>query len=305
MRLRVGDGVQHVPLVAAIGVDQAAVGRRVAAQHERALLGRAVARPDDGGASEQPAVAAGHHVVGGHPDVGDLGVLQRPGTPPSAPASRMDHPTLNPLFSSAHRSADGRRAARPSYVRRMATILAHLRVKPGMEARFEEIARRLWSATHDHETGVRHYQYWRGADERTYYTLLAFDDHRTFIRHQTSEHHEAAVARPGGGVRVAAAGVGRPDRRGVGPAPHRAPARPGRRRRADGRLHRPLRRRRRPLVDPPPLTPLVPPVPSRATGSQAFSVVTSGPFPPEEPWPARVLATVQAEMGSDMTPENA
>jgi quinol monooxygenase YgiN len=75
----------------------------------------------------------------------------------------------------------------------MATILAHLRVKPGMEARFEEIARRLWAATHDHETGVRHYQYWRGADARTYYTLLAFDDHRTFIRHQTSEHHEAAA----------------------------------------------------------------------------------------------------------------
>ncbi len=75
----------------------------------------------------------------------------------------------------------------------MATILAHLRVKPGKEAEFEEIARRLYQATHEHETGVRHYQYWRGAEERTYYTLLSFDDHRTFIRHQTSEHHETAA----------------------------------------------------------------------------------------------------------------
>ena len=33
---------------------------------------------------------------------------------------------------------------------------------------------------------------WRGAEPRTYYTLLAFDDFRTFIGHQTSAHHESA-----------------------------------------------------------------------------------------------------------------
>lgn len=74
----------------------------------------------------------------------------------------------------------------------MATILAHLRIRPGEEERFEAIARRLYAATHDHETGVRHYQYWRGSEPRTYYTLLAFDDFQTFITHQTSDHHEAA-----------------------------------------------------------------------------------------------------------------
>ena len=74
----------------------------------------------------------------------------------------------------------------------MATILAHIRVKPGTEATFEDIARRLFRATHDTETGVRRYEYWRGAEPRTYYTLLSFDDFRTFIAHQTSEHHEAA-----------------------------------------------------------------------------------------------------------------
>ena len=74
----------------------------------------------------------------------------------------------------------------------MATILAHIRVRPGTEPAFEDIARRLFRATHDHETGVRRYEYWRGSEPRTYYTLLSFDDFRTFIDHQTSDHHEAA-----------------------------------------------------------------------------------------------------------------
>ena len=82
----------------------------------------------------------------------------------------------------------------------MATILAHITVRPGTEAEFESIARTLHERTHALETGVRHYEYWRGADPRTYYTLLAFDDHRTFIAHQTSDHHEAASPQLGGCV---------------------------------------------------------------------------------------------------------
>ncbi len=74
----------------------------------------------------------------------------------------------------------------------MATILAHIRVRPGTEARFEAIARELHDATHRHETRVRRYEYWRGADERTYYTLLAFEDFLGFLEHQTSDHHEGA-----------------------------------------------------------------------------------------------------------------
>lgn len=74
----------------------------------------------------------------------------------------------------------------------MATLLAHITVKPGCEARFEAVARVLHATTHRNEDAVRQYDYWRGADPRTYYTLLAFDDHRGFIAHQTSDHHEAA-----------------------------------------------------------------------------------------------------------------
>lgn len=79
----------------------------------------------------------------------------------------------------------------------MATILAHLRVRDGAEGAFEELARSLVRDTHDHETGVLRYEYWRGASPRTYYTLLSFQDFRTFIAHQTSGHHEAASPRLG------------------------------------------------------------------------------------------------------------
>lgn len=74
----------------------------------------------------------------------------------------------------------------------MATLLAHITVKPGREADFEGVARALYEGTHTTETGVRHYEYWRGSEPRMYYTLLSFDDHRAFIAHQTSDHHETA-----------------------------------------------------------------------------------------------------------------
>lgn len=76
----------------------------------------------------------------------------------------------------------------------MATILAHLTVKPGAEARFEAIARRLWVDTHEREAAVLRYEYWRGAEPGTYYTLLSFPDAAAFWAHQVSDHHEEAAA---------------------------------------------------------------------------------------------------------------
>lgn len=76
----------------------------------------------------------------------------------------------------------------------MATILAHIQIRDGQEARFEALARTMYDATHANETGVRRYEYWRGEQPGTYYTLLAFDDHRSFITHQASDHHEDATA---------------------------------------------------------------------------------------------------------------
>lgn len=72
----------------------------------------------------------------------------------------------------------------------MATILAHIQVKPGTEAAFERSAKALYEATHRLETGVRRYEYWRGDKPGSYYTLLSFDDYNTFLVHQSSDHHE-------------------------------------------------------------------------------------------------------------------
>jgi len=74
----------------------------------------------------------------------------------------------------------------------MATLLAHITVRSGSESRFEEIACDLHERTHADEDAVLRYEYWRGADERTYYSLLAFPDHHSFLVHQTSGHHEEA-----------------------------------------------------------------------------------------------------------------
>ncbi len=73
----------------------------------------------------------------------------------------------------------------------MATILAHINVVKGKQADFEQIASEMYRATHNEETGVRRYEYWRGEQPGMYYCLLSFDDFRAFLAHQTSEHHEA------------------------------------------------------------------------------------------------------------------
>jgi len=76
----------------------------------------------------------------------------------------------------------------------MATFLAHITVKPGFEPRMEAMARAMYEATHAGETHVRRYEYWRGAKERTYHVLEAFDDYVGFLEHQASEHHETLTA---------------------------------------------------------------------------------------------------------------
>ncbi len=74
----------------------------------------------------------------------------------------------------------------------MATLLVHIRVRNGMEDRFEALVTELYRATHEDETAVRRYEYFRGAERGAYYCLMAFDDYRGFLSHQSSDHHEAA-----------------------------------------------------------------------------------------------------------------
>ena len=83
----------------------------------------------------------------------------------------------------------------------MATILAHIHVQEGREREFENVARALHADTHARERGVRHYEYWRGAQPGLYYCLLAFDDFHAFLTHQTSPHHESASPELGKPIR--------------------------------------------------------------------------------------------------------
>ena len=108
----------------------------------------------------------------------------------------------------------------------MATFLARITVKPGAEAEFERIAADLYEATHKHESGVRRYEYWRGADDRTYYCSAAFDDFLAFLAHQTSDHHEELGPQITADVREHPTRVGRPDRGRVVDGGHRHAAPP-------------------------------------------------------------------------------
>ena len=75
----------------------------------------------------------------------------------------------------------------------IATFLAHITVRPGHEAAFEQAARRLWHRSHADEPELVRYEYWRGAEPRTYSTMASFRSYDAFIAHQVSDHHLAAL----------------------------------------------------------------------------------------------------------------
>jgi quinol monooxygenase YgiN len=72
----------------------------------------------------------------------------------------------------------------------MTTLLAHIKIKPGSEAQWEEIMADMIHQTWSTETGVKRYEYWKGEAPNLYYCLLSFDDKVAFYRHQMSPHHE-------------------------------------------------------------------------------------------------------------------
>ena len=73
----------------------------------------------------------------------------------------------------------------------MATYLSRIVVKAGCEHDFETTAAALHDASHAHESRLIRYEYWRGSEERTYYTLASFEDFNAFLEHEISDHHEA------------------------------------------------------------------------------------------------------------------
>ena len=72
----------------------------------------------------------------------------------------------------------------------MTTLLAHIEIKPGREAQFEDIMRDMVKKTLSEEDGVLRYEYFKGQQDNFYYCLLAFRDKWAFYAHQNSPYHE-------------------------------------------------------------------------------------------------------------------
>jgi len=72
----------------------------------------------------------------------------------------------------------------------MATILAHIEIKPGTESEWEAIMADMVSQTFAHEERVLRYEYFKGQRPLHYYCLLSFEDKWAFYLHQASDYHE-------------------------------------------------------------------------------------------------------------------
>jgi len=72
----------------------------------------------------------------------------------------------------------------------MATILAHIEIKPGTESQWESIMADMVSQTFAHEEQVLRYEYFKGQSPLHYYCLLSFEDKWAFYLHQASDYHE-------------------------------------------------------------------------------------------------------------------
>lgn len=72
----------------------------------------------------------------------------------------------------------------------MATLLCHIEIHPGKEAEFEAVMVEMYRRTHAEEPDCIRYEYYRGAKENSYYTLLSFSDRFAFLQHQISDYHE-------------------------------------------------------------------------------------------------------------------
>jgi quinol monooxygenase YgiN len=68
-------------------------------------------------------------------------------------------------------------------------LLAHIVLRSGSTARFEELARRLAHESVTREAGLRRYEYFRREEPDHFLAVMAFDDYQDFIAHQASEHH--------------------------------------------------------------------------------------------------------------------
>ena len=56
----------------------------------------------------------------------------------------------------------------------MSSLLAHIKIVKGQEQKFEELSKELYKQSHSNEDCIIRYEYYRGREERSYYTLLVY-----------------------------------------------------------------------------------------------------------------------------------
>jgi quinol monooxygenase YgiN len=77
----------------------------------------------------------------------------------------------------------------------MSSLLAHIKIVEGQEAKFEELSKELYKQSHANEDCIIRYEYYRGREKNSYYTLLVYPTYLDFLlKHQISEYHEEAGA---------------------------------------------------------------------------------------------------------------
>ena len=77
----------------------------------------------------------------------------------------------------------------------MSSLLAHIKIVEGQEQKFEDLSKELYKQSHANEDCIIRYEYYRGREKNSYYTLLVYPSYLDFLlKHQISEYHEAAGA---------------------------------------------------------------------------------------------------------------
>ena len=71
----------------------------------------------------------------------------------------------------------------------MATLVAHIRIRPGGEERWEAVMTEMVEKTLATEENVVRYEYWKRQAPREYFCLLAFRDSLAFFEHQAADYH--------------------------------------------------------------------------------------------------------------------
>ena len=83
----------------------------------------------------------------------------------------------------------------------MSTLLAHIKIVEGHQQHFEELSRELYQKSHEKEDCIIRYEYYRGREKNTYYTLLVYPSYLDFLlKHQISDHHEKAAGHYGDAI---------------------------------------------------------------------------------------------------------